>query len=134
MIADPLRWTVGAVHGHIEILTIESSGRSRRRYTIRYDCCGSVMPITHAKLYDYVRNLDTRCKACRKAAQLPRRVTVAMVKEVALAVARLNPAQALADVVRALRQIPPEPYAPVVAWPRPDSLRGQLPGVWGAPL
>lgn len=77
----------------------------QRQWVVRYGCCGLEAVRNYSTLLHYLNDPAQRCRSCEARDRLTR-----------------APARAPA---------PPPDIDPVGAWPRPPSLVGQAPVVWG---
>lgn len=119
---DP--FAVGARRGVLTILAqVSDAPVKARRWLVRYDCCGLETTRGYATLLAFINDPPSRCERCnrrgpnadrrrdRKAAPVPGAAPAPSVPWLGHA------ALASAD--------------PAAAWPRPPSLVGQAPVVWG---
>lgn len=106
-LADP--FPDGTRLGALQVLFLTQNAphASNRRWWVRYSCCGLEVERVYATLYSF---LDEPPSGCRRCATHGRRL---------VRVAAPPPARDFAAL------------APASAWPRPPSLVGQAPGVWG---
>lgn len=107
----------GARVGAIRVLsqTVDAPIAKGRRWMVKYDCCGLEVERSYATLLSFLNEPPHKCQRCRRHGPPPKAERPPA--PVPYVPATGHAALATAD--------------PVGAWPRPPSLVGQAPVVWG---
>lgn len=105
--------------GAIRVLSqsVESPIAKGRRWRVRYDCCGLEVERSYATLLAFLNGPPHACQQCCRRGPLPANAPA--------------PVAAPAPSVHWLGHAALASADPGGAWPRPPSLVGQAPGIWG---